>query len=171
MWILLNPDHGGRTVAFLPPVWTRIPAADRIGVAAVVVLVAFVVLIVGTRARQAHFRSFRRPWGRGTEPVDASWFTPHTLDGFPEEAVRAAFKAEDAPSSDRLYAAWVLATHTHGVSAEWLGRNLALPVEAAHMIVDAAEARRREMVFRDGHDESTGVPPPRAGSAGQTPGK
>ncbi|WP_369395493.1 hypothetical protein AB5J72_40530 [Streptomyces sp. CG1] len=158
MWSLLGPDHVGRTVAFLPPVWTRIPAADRVGVAAVVLLVAFVALIVGTRLRQARFRSRRRPRVRGAESVDASWFTAHTLDGFPEDAVRAAFKAEDAPSPDRLYAAWVLATHAHGMSAVWLERNLALPAEAAHLIVEAAEARRREPVARVVRDASARVP-------------
>ncbi|WP_209445480.1 hypothetical protein [Streptomyces roseochromogenus] len=126
--------------------------------AAVVLLVAFVALIVGTRVRQVHFRSLRRPRSRGAESVDASWFTAHTLDGFPEDAVRAAFKAQDAPSPDRLYAAWVLATHAHGMTAAWLERNLALPPQAAHLIVDAAEARHGEVVFRDVRDECARVP-------------
>ncbi|MFH8771957.1 hypothetical protein [Streptomyces sp. NPDC017958] len=164
MWILLHPDHVGRMVAFLPPVWTRIPAADRIGVAAVVLLVAFVALIVGTRVRQAHFPSFRRPQVRVAEPVDTSWFTAHTLDGFPEDAVRATFKDVDAPSLDRLYAAWVLATHAHGVSAVWLERNLDLPADAAHLIVEAAEARRRE-----GDASMVGGPSVPGGHAGRAP--
>ncbi|MEV5875356.1 hypothetical protein AB0L75_14200 [Streptomyces sp. NPDC052101] len=160
MWILLllHSDHRGRTLAFLPPVWTKIPAGDHIGVAAVVLAVAFAAVIVGTRLRQAQGRTFRRPHARGVEPVDATWFTAHTLDGFPEEAVRATFKAGEAPSADRLYAAWVLAAHAHGMSAGWLERNLGLPADAAHLIVEAAEARRRDAADQGAGDEAAGTP-------------
>ncbi|MFF4762638.1 hypothetical protein [Streptomyces sp. NPDC001292] len=139
-------------VAYLLPVWTRLPAADRMGVAAAVLAVAFVALIVGTRVRRARSRPPRRPRARTAEPVDTSWFTAHTLDGFPEEAVRAGLRSPTAPSRERLYAAWVLATHTQGADAVWLEKNLALPAEAAHLIVDAAEARRREPSARENTD-------------------
>ena len=140
MWILLHP-HYSVVALGLPPVWTKIPAADHPGVAAAVLAVAFVALVIGTRARQGRLRRFRKPRGRAAEPVDASWFTAHTLDGFPEEAVRARLTSPDAPSADRLYAAWVLAVH--GMDAEWLERNLSLPADVAHLIAEAAESRRR----------------------------
>ncbi|MFE7235616.1 hypothetical protein ACWCRF_07190 [Streptomyces sp. NPDC002405] len=149
--ILPYPHHGDRLMAYLLPVWTRLPAADRMGVAAAVLAVAF-MLLVGTRVRRARPRPFRRPRARATEPVDTSWFTAHTLDGFPEEAVRAILKTPAAPSRERLYAAWVLATHTQGADAVWLEKNLALPADAAHLIAEAAEARRRELPARESHD-------------------
>ncbi|QHA09085.1 hypothetical protein GQF42_42950 [Streptomyces broussonetiae] len=161
-------------MAILPPLWTRLPLTDRVGVAALVLVVAFVALIVGTRVRQALVRPFRRcPGGQAVEPVDTSWFAAHTLDGFPEEAVRAALKASDTPSLDRLYAAWVLANHTCGMSAMWLERNLDLPADVAHLIVAASEEKRRaaeESPSLSGHDHGrravgTGTPP-----AGQTRG-
>ncbi|MGW5127767.1 hypothetical protein ACWEQ7_27725 [Streptomyces sp. NPDC004069] len=142
--ILSYPHHGDRVVAYLLPVWTRFPAADRAGVAAAVLAVALVTLIVGTRVRRGRVRSrpSERPRARTAEPVDTSWFTAHALEGFPEEAIRATLKAPAAPSRERLYAAWVLATHTQGTDAVWLERHLALPAEAAHLIVAAAESRR-----------------------------
>ncbi|MGW4046636.1 hypothetical protein [Streptomyces sp. NPDC004721] len=146
--ILPYLHHGDRVVAYLLPVWTRLPAADRMGVAAAVLAAAFVALLVGTRVRRVRPRPFRRPRARAAEPVDTSWFTAHTLDGFPEEALRATLKTPAAPSRERLYAAWVLATHTQGTDAVWLEKNLALPADAAHLIAEAAEARRRELSAR-----------------------
>lgn len=64
---LSYPHYDGLTVAFLSPVWTRLPAAARAGVAAAVLAVAFVALIVGTRVRQV----------RAVEPVDTLWFVAH----------------------------------------------------------------------------------------------
>ncbi|MFF4791289.1 hypothetical protein ACFY2M_16275 [Streptomyces sp. NPDC001276] len=150
--ILPYPHHGDRVVAYLLPVWTRLPAADRMGVAAAVLAAAFVALLVGTRVRRVRPRPFRRPRARAAEQVDTSWFTAHTLDGFPEEALRATLKTRAAPSRERLYAAWVLATHTQGTDAVWLEKNLALPADAAHLIAEAAEARRRELSARVNHD-------------------
>ncbi|MFJ5155286.1 hypothetical protein ACIQCF_27630 [Streptomyces sp. NPDC088353] len=150
--ILSYSHHGDRVMAYLLPVWTRLPAADRMGVAAAVLAVAFVVLLVGTRVRQARPRPFRRPRARAAEPVDTSWFTAHTLDGFPEEALRVTLRTPAAPSRERLYAAWVLATHTQGTDAVWLEKNLALPADAAHLIAEAAETRRREVSARENHD-------------------
>ncbi|MFJ4513460.1 hypothetical protein [Streptomyces sp. NPDC088816] len=140
-------------VAYLLPVWTRLPAADRMGVAAAVMGAALVVLIVGTKVRRGRSRPFRSPRARRpAEPVDTSWFTAHTLDGFPEEAVRATLRAPTAPSRERLYAAWVLATHTQGTDAVWLEKNLGLPADAAHLITEAAEARRRERSAQENRD-------------------
>ncbi|MFB6961846.1 hypothetical protein ACFCYB_33895 [Streptomyces sp. NPDC056309] len=150
--ILPYPHHGDRVVAYLLPVWTRLPAADRMGVAAAVLAAAFVALLVGTRVRRVRPRPLRRPRARAAEPVDTSWFTAHTLDGFPEQALRATLKTPTAPSRERLYAAWVLATHTQGTDAVWLEKNLALPADAAHLIAEAAEARRRELSARVNHD-------------------
>ncbi|OIJ84748.1 hypothetical protein [Streptomyces colonosanans] len=160
MWILLHPHSGGQAVAALgmPPVWTQFPVADRPGVAAAVLAAAFVALVVGTRARQGRFRRFRDARGKAAEPVDASWFTAHTLDGFPEEAVRARLRGPDAPSVDCLYAAWVLAVR--GMDAVWLEKNLSLPADVAHLIVEAAEPRRRNRESQEDHDEpGPGGPP------------
>ncbi|MEU7383967.1 MULTISPECIES: hypothetical protein [unclassified Streptomyces] len=148
--------HGDRVVAYLLPVWTRLPAADRAGVAAAVLGAALVALIVGTRVRRGRCRPFRNPRARrAAEPVDTSWFTAHTLDGFPEEAVRATLGTPAAPSRERLYAAWVLATHTQGTDAVWLEKNLALPADAAHLITEAAEARRRELSAQENRATKT----------------
>lgn len=158
MSILLHLGHGGRTVAFLPPVWTRMPAADRIGVAAVVMAAAFLALVVGTRVWQARLRPLGRGRDRSTEPVDSSWFTADTLDGFPADAVRAVCEEGDAPPSGRLYEAWVLAAHGTARSAVWLERNLDLPPDAARLIVEAAEARRRAPPARDASREAATPP-------------
>ncbi|MFF9122341.1 hypothetical protein ACF09J_03385 [Streptomyces sp. NPDC014889] len=151
--ILPYPHHGDRVVAYLLPVWTRLPSAGRGGVAAAVLAVALVTLVVVTRVRRSRSGPLRHPrTRRPAGPVDTTWFTAHTLDGFPEEAVRATLRTPTAPSRERLYAAWVLATHTQGTDAVWLEKNLALPADAAHLITDAAEARRREMSARETHD-------------------
>jgi hypothetical protein len=144
MQALSHPPFSDRVEDWLLPFWTQVPGSGRMWVAAVVLAVAFVALIVGTRLRQAIARPIRRSQVRTVGQVDTSWFTAHALDGLPEEAVRAAQQAPNEPSLDRLYAAWVLATHSPGTSAEWLERNLALPADAAHLIVKAAEERNRE---------------------------
>ena len=166
MWILLHAHYGELMVALgLPPVWTKIPVVDHPGVAAVVLAVALVVFIVFTRARQGGLRRSRQPRDTAAEPVDASWFTAHTLDGFPEDSVRARLKAPDAPSADRLYAAWVLAIH--GMDAAWLERNLSLPADVAHLIVEAAEPRLGNRESRDGPG---GVPEGRKAGGGTATG-
>ena len=141
MRIPTHPNQGGHFQAFLLPIWARLPATDRVGVAAAVLAVAFVLLIVGVRVRQAFDRSAkRRPGALDAERIDPSWFTDHSLDGFPEDAARTILNGPGAPSPDRLYAAWVLARHHPGTSAAWLEKNLSLPADAAHLIVEAAEA-------------------------------
>ncbi|MFB7596147.1 hypothetical protein [Streptomyces sp. NPDC056160] len=158
MRTLSSASYDGRMLAWLLPFWTKLPGTSRMGVAAVVLTVAFVSLIVGTRVRQA-VRSVRpRSQARTAVPVDTSWFAAHTLDGFPEEAARAALNPANAPSRDRLYAAWVLATHTYGASAEWLEKNLAMPPDAAHLIVEAAEGRRWELAERESREGNGRVP-------------
>ncbi|WP_158073118.1 hypothetical protein [Streptomyces kebangsaanensis] len=44
---------------------------------------------------------------------------------------------------DRVYAAWILATH--GADAAWLERHLDLPADLARLLVEAAGARCREV--------------------------
>ncbi|MFF9605397.1 hypothetical protein ACF1GY_24375 [Streptomyces sp. NPDC014684] len=154
-----SPLSIDRTLAFLPPVWTRLPTSDRVGVAAVVLAGAFAALIIGVRVRQALDRpAKRRSRVRDEERSDASWFTADSLDGFPEDAVRARLKGPDAPSLDRLHAAWVLARHARGISAEWLERNLDLPADAAHLIVEASEATRVEPDKLQSESENRAVP-------------
>ncbi|MFF7140927.1 MULTISPECIES: hypothetical protein [Streptomyces] len=135
----------------IPPVWIRGPATAHPGPALLVLVVAVVALIVGTRMRQGRARRLRHAPGRApAESVDTSWFAAHTLDGFPEDAVRARLRTPGAPPVDRAYAAWILATH--GADAVWLERNLTLPADVARLIVEAAEARRRAQDSPDGHD-------------------
>ncbi|MEV5987163.1 hypothetical protein AB0L85_19400 [Streptomyces sp. NPDC052051] len=139
----------------IPPVWRTVPLATRPGVAAAVLAFAALALVVGTRARQGRVRRFRGPRGRAAEPVDASWFTTHTLDGFPEAAVRARLKAPGAPPADRVYAAWVLAVH--GMDAAGLEKHLSLPADLAHLLVEAAEPRRHNREPPEKCDESGGM--------------
>ncbi|MFE7975547.1 hypothetical protein [Streptomyces shenzhenensis] len=138
MWQLLHSPHLAHDIALgLPPVW--VPATQHPGVAATVVAVASVALAAVTRLRQGRPRPGRPPHPPSAGPVDATWFTSHTLDGFPDDAVRIALEASDEISVDRLYAAWILALH--GVSAAWLTKNLDLPADAVRLIIDAARTQ------------------------------
>lgn len=149
MWQLLGSPHLAHAVALgLPPIWA--PATQHPGVAATVVAVASVALALVTRLRQGGGpRPGRAPHPPPAGPVDATWFTPHTLDGFPDEAVRLARAASEEVSADRLYAAWILALH--GADAAWLAKNLDLPADAVRLIVDAA----RRQAAKAPHDSKT----------------
>ncbi|WP_073809106.1 hypothetical protein [Kitasatospora sp. CB01950] len=67
---------------------------------------------------------------------DTRWYTARTLDGFPMEQVRPLLLASGGPGLNRLYTAWVFATHGH--EAPWIARHLDLPVPTARLLVDAA---------------------------------
>ncbi|WP_188278842.1 hypothetical protein [Streptomyces sp. CBMA152] len=74
------------------------------------------------------------------ESVDASWFTARALDGFPMESVRPDLLGPNAPDLNRLYLAWILATHGHDTNG--LIRRLGLSHDVAALLVDSAQARR-----------------------------
>ncbi|MEV5504954.1 hypothetical protein [Streptomyces orinoci] len=74
-------------------------------------------------------------------PVDDSWFTPETLDGFPAEAVRPLLSGAGAPSPGEVYTAWVLVRHGH--DAVWVAQHLGLPVELTRVLGEAAARQRR----------------------------
>ncbi|WP_055492186.1 hypothetical protein [Streptomyces sp. TP-A0356] len=126
--------------AVLGRVWAPVPAAERAGVAAAAlagVCVVFFLVMVVRSGRHRRVRTSRR---QAAAPVETSWFSAHTLDGFPEEAVRARLGAPGAPPVERLYTAWILANH--GMDAVGLERRLSLPADLAHLIVDAARSKR-----------------------------
>ncbi|WP_063750639.1 hypothetical protein [Streptomyces roseochromogenus] len=87
----------------------------------------------------SHRNAARQARRRPHETVDDSWFTARTLDGFPKEAVRPYLLGKDAPSLNRLYTAWILATH--GEDAPWIERRLGLPADITRLLVDAARQR------------------------------
>ncbi|MGJ5752053.1 hypothetical protein FB563_0121 [Streptomyces puniciscabiei] len=74
-----------------------------------------------------------------TETVDELWFTAHTLEGFPMEAVRPYLLGKNAPSLNSLYTAWVFAIH--GQDAHWIQRHPNLPADVTRLLVDAARQR------------------------------
>ncbi|WP_169317165.1 hypothetical protein [Actinacidiphila oryziradicis] len=55
------------------------------------------------------------------------------------EAVRPLLLGPDASALNRLYLAWIFATHGH--DAVWIERYLDLPGEVVHVLVDAAHQR------------------------------
>ncbi|MFE5868878.1 hypothetical protein ACFQ6V_09510 [Streptomyces roseifaciens] len=119
-----------------------VPGRDRplIGgvlLGAAAALVAIAALLVHVRHRAAVPHASPLPPG----DVDGSWFTPETLEGFPMEVVRPLLAAQDAPSLNCAYVAWICATH--GCDAAWIVHNLRLSEEVAHVLVDAAARRRK----------------------------
>ncbi|MGA5817637.1 hypothetical protein ACPC54_07230 [Kitasatospora sp. NPDC094028] len=77
-----------------------------------------------------------RPADRPADEDDAQWFSARSLDGFPMDQVRPLLLAPGAPGLNRLYTAWVLATH--GRDPQWIAHHLALPVPTARLLVTAA---------------------------------
>ncbi|MFF2149496.1 hypothetical protein [Kitasatospora sp. NPDC058190] len=67
---------------------------------------------------------------------DTQWFSARTLEGFPMERVRPLLLAPGAPGLNRLYTAWVFATHGH--DPQWIARHLDLPTPTARLLVAAA---------------------------------
>ncbi|MFD9689196.1 hypothetical protein ACFXPX_21210 [Kitasatospora sp. NPDC059146] len=67
---------------------------------------------------------------------DAQWFSARSLEGFPMEQVRPLLLGPDAPGLNRLYTAWVFATHGH--DPQWIAHHLGLPTPTARLLVTAA---------------------------------
>ena len=61
---------------------------------------------------------------------------PVALEGFPMDEVRPFLLGPAAVDLNRLYGAWVLATH--GRDAVWIEQHLHLPTEAARLLTAAA---------------------------------
>ncbi|HJD81860.1 hypothetical protein ABZX88_34210 [Kitasatospora aureofaciens] len=74
---------------------------------------------------------------RGTTPDDdAQWFSARSLEGFPMEQVRPLLLAPGSPGLNRLYTAWMFATHGH--DPQWIAHHLGLPTPTARLLVTAA---------------------------------
>lgn len=67
---------------------------------------------------------------------DTQWFSARSLEGFPMEQVRPLLLGPDAPGLNRLYTAWVFATHGH--DPQWIAHHLGLPTPTARLLVTAA---------------------------------
>jgi hypothetical protein len=73
-------------------------------------------------------------------PVDTSWFTDHTLDGFPMDEIRPFLLGPDPIALDRFYTAWILAIGGH--DATWLADHLDLPEDAMRPLTQAAQRQQ-----------------------------
>ncbi|MER7765536.1 hypothetical protein [Kitasatospora sp. NPDC096140] len=80
-------------------------------------------------------RATRRPPGED----DTQWFNARSLEGFPMEQVRPLLLAPGAPGLNRLYTAWMFATHGH--DPQWIAHHLDLPARTARLLVSAARDR------------------------------
>ncbi|MET8625911.1 hypothetical protein ABZW30_19525 [Kitasatospora sp. NPDC004669] len=67
---------------------------------------------------------------------DTQWFSARSLEGFPMEQVRPLLLSPGAPGLNRLYTAWVFATHGH--DPQWIAHHLDLPTPTARLLVAAA---------------------------------
>ncbi|MET8630164.1 hypothetical protein ABZW30_41725 [Kitasatospora sp. NPDC004669] len=116
------------------------PAADRpvvgaaLGGAAVAVLGILVAVAFARRTRSRHHS---QQLARNTAEA---WFTAPTVADFPEDALRPLLPTTDPPSMNRLYTAWIFATHGH--DAVWLERHFDLTGDLARQLVEEAHRRR-----------------------------
>ncbi|WP_369393152.1 hypothetical protein AB5J72_40560 [Streptomyces sp. CG1] len=117
------------------------PARDRPIVSGALMGAGTAAFVLVAAVWHVHRNAARQARRRLHETVDDSWFTARTLDGFPMEAVRPYLLSEDAPGLNRLYTAWILATH--GEDAPWIERRLELPADLTRLLVDAARQRQR----------------------------
>ncbi|MEV8326695.1 hypothetical protein [Kitasatospora sp. NPDC056731] len=79
-------------------------------------------------------RGTARPAAPGED--DTQWFSARSLDGFPMEQVRPLLLSPGAPGLNRLYTAWVFATHGH--DPQWIAHHLDLSTPTARLLVTAA---------------------------------
>ncbi|MER7752236.1 hypothetical protein [Kitasatospora sp. NPDC097643] len=80
----------------------------------------------------------RRPLPLPPPGPNGREYSARALEGFPMEAVRPLLLAEQAPQLGQLYSAWMLARA--GRTAPWIARRLAIPLDAAQLLVDATHA-------------------------------
>ncbi|MDH6707326.1 hypothetical protein P3T27_004063 [Kitasatospora sp. MAA19] len=88
----------------------------------------------------------RRPLPLPPPGPNGREYSARALADFPMDAVRPLLLAHQAPQLGQLYSAWMLARA--GRPAPWIARRLAIPLDAAHLLVDAARARA---ATRPGH--------------------
>ncbi|MBV6699973.1 hypothetical protein [Kitasatospora aureofaciens] len=117
----------------LSPAGARPVVGAALGGAAAAVLG---LLVVAAFARRARSRRHSQQLDRNTAEA---WFTTADIGDFPEEALRPLLPATDPPSMNRLYTAWVFATHGH--EAVWLERHLGLTGDLARKLVEQAHRR------------------------------
>ncbi|MEU8695651.1 hypothetical protein [Streptomyces sp. NPDC048665] len=116
------------------------PTRDRPIVSGALMGAGTAAFVLVAAVWHSHRNAARRARRRLHETVDDSWFTARTLDGFPMEAVRPYLLGKDAPGLNRLYTAWILATH--GEDAAWIERHLDLPADLTRLLVDTATRQR-----------------------------
>ena len=97
---------------------------------------AFAVLLLAWHGHHASARRVLRP---PAEEEGEEWFSAEALEGFPMEDVRPLLLGPDAPSLNRLYVAWIFATH--GYDAPWIARHLDLRLSVARLLENAAHCR------------------------------
>ncbi|MFE4537137.1 hypothetical protein ACFRKB_18985 [Streptomyces scopuliridis] len=118
------------------------PASDRPLVGVAVSGLLAVVLVIGMGWLCGHWYAARhrpRP-ERGGADEDMR-FTAETLAGFPFAEVGERLGQCDTARMNRVYSAWVLASHGH--DAEWIVRCLDVPLDVAEVLVGAAGRRPR----------------------------
>ncbi|MFE7566607.1 hypothetical protein ACFU76_06525 [Streptomyces sp. NPDC057539] len=118
------------------------PASDRPLVGVAVSGLLAVVLVIGIGWVCGHWYAMRhrsRPeWGGVEKDVP---LTTEAVAGFPFAEVSERLGHCDTACMNRVYAAWVLASHGH--DAEWIVRSLDLPLDVAEVLVSAADRRPR----------------------------
>ncbi|MCL7379840.1 hypothetical protein [Streptomyces sp. 35G-GA-8] len=118
------------------------PASDRPLVGVAVTGLLAVVLVIGIGWVCGHWYMMRhrsRPeWGGLEKDVP---LTTEALAGFPFAEVSERLGHCDTACMNRVYAAWVLASHGH--DAEWIVRSLDLPLDVAEVLVAAVDRRPR----------------------------
>ncbi|MEV8390503.1 MULTISPECIES: hypothetical protein [unclassified Streptomyces] len=118
------------------------PASDRPLVGVAVTGLLAVVLVIGIGWVCGHWYVVRhrsRPeWGGVEKDVP---LTTEAVAGFPFAEVSERLGHCDTVCMNRVYAAWVLASHGH--DAEWIVRSLDLPPDVAEILVAAVDRRSR----------------------------
>ncbi|MER7845149.1 hypothetical protein ABTZ03_14530 [Kitasatospora sp. NPDC096077] len=113
------------------------PAPLRLFLSGVLIgasVVGLLLALLLAHSRQRAGRSVAERVAAGED--DAQWFSARSLEGFPMEQVRPLLLAPDAPGLNRLYTAWVFATHGH--DPQWIAHHLDLPTPTARLLVAAA---------------------------------
>ncbi|MFE4974142.1 hypothetical protein ACFRAR_18785 [Kitasatospora sp. NPDC056651] len=129
--VLLLITAEGLAVGLAPDPLRLFLSGTFIGASAAGLLLA---LLLATSRRRAGTAAALA--GAGPLGGDAQWFSARSLDGFPMEQVRPLLLSPGAPGLNRLYTAWVFATHGH--DPQWIARHLDLPTRTARLLVTAA---------------------------------
>ncbi|MFJ7244167.1 hypothetical protein ACIQWA_05900 [Kitasatospora sp. NPDC098652] len=119
------------------------PAPLRLFLSGVLIGGSAVGLLLALLLAHSRQRAGRPPTGRAGAlgEDDAQWFSARSLEGFPMEQVRPLLLGPDAPGLNRLYTAWVFATHGH--DPQWIADHLGLPTPTARLLVTAARQQTR----------------------------